>query len=224
MIIASRRLSTWAAAILFSSLAAAASAQATPETPLQKQLSRLDLNIGAIGMFTKDTSGPDGLTGAALTDSPGNTVGLLATIRYIKSPLIGIEFNGTYSRFVQTYSGPYISTFPASPLGVQADASEYSLGWVFHGPLVYNFSTFASVGAGTTDFTPTRGGGQGFLPQARATYYYNVGLERPVTEHIGLRVSFRQAFYLAPDFETNYIRNLQHTYSTEPAVGFVLHY
>ena len=61
------------------------------------------------------------------------------------------------------------------------------------------------------------------MTQARATYYYNVGLENEfLSPHFGLRASFRQAFYLAPDFETNYLRNYQHTFTTEPTVGFYL--
>jgi hypothetical protein len=45
-----------------------------------------------------------------------------------------------------------------------------------------------------------------------------------INPHFGLRASFRQAFFLAPDFQTNYFRILKHTYTTEPTIGFYLHF
>jgi hypothetical protein len=248
MIIAPRRRSTWAAILFFASLTAAAAAQA-PVTGLDKQLDRINLVISGSGALNHATSGANPLNqtttdssgnkiGCGLLpnpqpcettyDKPGNTVGALIDIQYIKSPLIGLEFNVDYSRYVQNFT--YYPLSPGSaptqtPLGIQNDAVEYTLGWVFHTPKVFGIGTFASAGAGATDFVPTRGGGYQNLPQARATYYYNVGFEQQVlSPHFGLRASFRQAFFLAPDFEINYLRVLKHTSTVEPTIGFYLHF
>jgi hypothetical protein len=227
MIIAPRSRSFWAAILSFASFTAVAAAQA-PLTGLDKQLDRINLVISGSGILNRNTSGPNALNQTITTDAPGNTVGALIDIQYIKSPLVGLEVNVNYSRYVQNFT--YYLLNPganATPyvLGVQNDAIEYTIGWVFHTPKVFGIGTFASAGAGATDFVPTKGGGDGYLPQARATYYYNVGLEQQVfNPHFGLRASFRQAFFLAPDFETNYFRDLKHTYTTEPTVGFYLHF
>jgi hypothetical protein len=209
MIIALRSLCTWAG--------------------LDKQLDRIELGVNGVGIITSSTSGPERLDGNNLTDKPGNTVGALVNIRYVKSPLVGLEFNVNYSRYVQNYT--YSSNLPAgggtTPEvdDIQADAVEYTLGWIFHTPKVLGISTFASAGAGSTDFVPTRGGGLNYKPQARFTWYYNAGVEqRVINPHFGVRAGFRQAFFLAPDFETNYLSNLKRTHNTEPYAGFYLHF
>jgi hypothetical protein len=226
MIIVLRRLRTWAAVSSFACIAAVATAQ-NPVTGLDKQLDRIDLGISGVGILTKTTSGPNKLDGYTLTDTPGNTVGVLVNIRYIKSPLVGLEFNFNHSRYVQNFSGTQVVAAGPQPyvLDIQADAVEYTFGWVFHGPKVLGIGTFASAGAGSTDFVPTRGGGLGYLPQARATYYYSVGVEQKVlSPHFGLRASIRQAFFLAPDFETNFLTDHGHTSAIEPTAGFYLHF
>jgi hypothetical protein len=222
--IALRRLSTWGALLSFAGIVAVASAQA-PVTELDRQLDRVTLGINGMGVFTKSTSGPDHTFNQNVTDTPGNTAGALIELRYIKSPLVGLEFNFTYARYLQTYTGPHIQTFAEYPLGIQANASEYSLGWVFHTPKVLGIGTFVSAGGGSTAFKPTKGGGQNVTEQARATFYYNAGFEQQViSPHFGLRASIRQAFYLAPDFQQNYLTNLQRTYTVEPTAGFYLHF
>ena len=222
MIIALRRLFACGAIL---SLATIAAAQATPVTALDKQLDRLDLGIGAIGVITKSTAGPYDRLGTELTDTPSSTVGALITLRYTKSPLIGLELNYTYARFTQEFVGTNIGAGGTPTLGLQANMSEYTLGWVFHTPKVFGIGTFASAGAGTTAFKPSKNGGEGFQEQARMTYYYNVGVEQQVfSPRLGVRASFRQAFYNAPDFETNYLRNHQRTITSEPAIGIYLHF
>ena len=231
MIIALRRLCTWAAILSLASLAAVATAQTTPITPLDKQLSRIDLGVAAIGVITKDTTGPQVTTPSTpITDNPSGTVGALVTLRYIKSPLVGLEFNYSYARFAQDYT--YDQQTPGTPLPgtstlleIQANATEYTFGWVFHTPKVFGIGTFASAGAGTTAFRPSKNGGDNVTEQARATYYYNVGVEQSIlSPKFGFRASFRQAFYLAPDFQQTYLRNGQRTITTEPSVGFYLHF
>jgi hypothetical protein len=226
MMIALRRLRTWGAFLTFAGMTGVAAAQVS-ETPLTKQLNRIDLGVSAIGVITGSTSGPDALRGNNVHDSPSNTVGALVNLRYIKSPLVGVEFNYTYSRFTHNYSGNVPNPGASSPLnlGIQANMSEYTLGYVVHTPHIFGLGTFASGGAGTTAFRPSKNGGEGFQTQARLTYYYNVGVEQQIfIPSFGFRASFRQAFYKAPDFETNYLNNGKRTITTEPSIGFYLHF
>ena len=55
-------------------------------------------------------------------------------------------------------------------------------------------------------------------------YFYEAGAEAPFNEHFGARVQFRQLFFIAPDFGQNYLTNVQHTSTIEPAFGFYLHF
>lgn len=186
------------------------------ETPLHKQLSRIDFGISADGVFTKQVTGPvlpSAVAGGSVSDSGSNTVGALVNLRYIAKPYFGLEFNFGYARYTQDFS--------RSPFGVQNNADEYTFGYIVTPPrTVFGLQTFASAGLGTTKFQPTRGGGQGLNAQARATYYYSLGLQKDLFPHLGARVGFRQTFYLAPDFGQNYLTIKQHTFTSEPTIGF----
>lgn len=214
-----RQSSRWTLLFCLSSglFASAASAQVTAT---QRQLGRLDLSVNGVGEFTKSVQGTN-YQGVAVTQDASNTLGALVTLRYTKSPLLGAEFNYGYARYTENYtSNPtYISG------GAQTKASEYTLGYVAHGPSLLGLQSFASAGLGTIAFTPTPFGGQGLPERARLTYYYAIGLEEPVfTSHFGIRAQFRQVFFKAPDFDQNYLTINKRTFTSEPGIGFYLHF
>jgi hypothetical protein len=212
--------------LLLAAIGSTAKAQTTtPETPLDRQLARTDLGVIGVGVFNKSSSGFAVVNGVADTPvhlSPGNTAGAVVTLRYIVSPLIGFEGNYGYARYVETFT-PF-GSLPS--IGVQQNASEYTLGYVAHTRKQYfGGSPFASVGLGTMVFRPTPGGGEALPEQARAVYYFSVGAEKTVlSPHFGVRAQYRQLFFLAPDFETNYLTIKQHTSTYEPGFGFFLRF
>lgn len=186
-------------------------------TTLDRQLHRLDLGVTGVGEFTSNVTGTNYLH-ETISQRPSSTLGALVTIRYTKSPLVGLEFNYGYARFTQNYSQHVIG-------GAQTNATEYTLGYVAHAPEFFGVKPFASVGAGTIAFRPTPFGGQGLPTQGRLTYYYDLGAETQViSPHFGLRLQFRELFYLAPDFGQNYLTINQHTTTSQPGVGFYLRY
>lgn len=194
-----------------------AHAQTEPVSLISRQLSRVDIGVSGAGEFTNTVTGTNYL-GTQLTQKPSKTVGALVTIRYTKSPLIGFEFNYGYARYTQNFSA-YING------GAQANASEYTLGYVAHTPRVLGLQTFVSAGLGSMAFRGTPRGGQGVPPQARAAYYYDAGVEAPILDsHFGIRAQFRQVFFLAPDFGQNYLTIKQRQITTEPAIGFYVHF
>jgi|UPI00047C5D9B opacity protein-like surface antigen len=235
MSIVSRPLRVWSLVFcLFAALgASSASAQATGGNPtLDKHLSRIDLGISGIGSLTKDVSGINNL-GVKIDQVPSSTLGALVTVRYTKSPYMGLEFNYTYARYTQKFRcNTGTQNFPCTPGadiyfpgGVQNNASEYSFGYVIHPPHeFFGAKPFISLGAGTTAFRPTTRGGQGLHSRARMTYFYAAGLEKELTPHFALRAQFRQAFFKAPDFGENLLTIQQHTWTIEPGVGFVIHF
>ena len=214
-----------ATAVLASAFGTASAQQDTPQTLLDRQLSRMDFAISGAGMFNRNVSGPIIPTGApnagtTLLQSPSNTVGALVTIRYIVKPLVGFEFNYGYARYTENYS------YPPPTLGVQTRANEYTVGYVFTPDhKFFGFQPFVSAGLGSTGFKPTPHGGESLPEQARATYYYSAGIQQEYfSSHFGLRASFRQLFFLAPDFLQNYYDIKKQTITSEPTVGFYLRY
>lgn len=198
-----------------------AHAQLAQASFLDRQLDRTDVAVSAMTDITKGVSGTNGL-GDSVTQNASTTVGALVQLRYTKSPLLGVEFNYSYSRYTENYSGEPFGTTTTTgvPFGVQTNASEYSLGYVAHLPTFLGVQPFAAVGAGATAFKPTPGGGQGLTERARATYYYTVGVDDQLTRFFGVRAQFRQGFFKAPDFGQNYLNVNQQTINTEPSIGF----
>ncbi|WP_260704690.1 outer membrane beta-barrel protein [Edaphobacter flagellatus] len=215
---------------LFASLVApAVHAQATTgNSTLDRHLSRLDLGISGFGAITKSVSGINERDHLKVDQNASTTVGALVTIRYTKSPWLGGEFNYGYARYTENFTNATNASIPNQYItgGVQTNANEYSLGYVAHPPrLLLSAHPFIAVGAGSTAFRPTTGGGQKLPEQARMTYYYAVGAEQNVfNDHFGLRIQLRQTFFKAPDFQANYLRIQQQTWTIEPAAGFFLRF
>jgi hypothetical protein len=212
--------------LLLTAAGSTAQAQTISTNPaLDKQLSRIDLGILGVGVFNKSSSGVATVNGhpnTAVNLSPGNTAGAVVSLRYTVSPFVGFEFNYGYARYTDTFT-----PFGSQPSGgVQQNASEYSFGYVVHTRKPhFGLTPFASGGAGTTVFRPTPGGGLALPEQARATYYVSVGAETTVlSPHFGIRAQYRQVFFKAPDFLTNYLTIQQRTTTYEPGIGFFLRF
>lgn len=210
--------------VVFAAVLAPALSNAFSQTTLlRRQLDRVDIGVGGVGILTKNVSGSD-YQNVPVALNPSTTAGALVQVRYTKSPLIGLEFNYTYGRFTQDFIGPRFATGAGANgvFGVQNDMSEYSIGYVAHLPTFLGVQPFAVVGAGATAFKPTPLGGQSLPERARASYFYELGVDDEVTKHFGFRAQFRQSFYKAPDFGQNYLTINQQTFTTEPSIGFYL--
>jgi hypothetical protein len=200
-------------------------AQTSQNPALDRQLSRIDLGVSVAGVFNQSSKGVATVNGQPNTPvslSPGNTGGAVVTLRYVVSPLIGFEGNYGYARYTDTFT-----PFGAQPNGgVQQNASEYTFGYVAHTRKQYfGVNPFASAGAGSMVFRPTPGGGLALPEQARAAYYFSVGAETTVlSPHFGIRAQYRQVFFKAPDFLTNYLTIQQRTTTYEPGFGFFLRF
>lgn len=229
MTIANRRLITLGALLLTlvaSSLSASAQATTAPSS-FEKFIGHIDLGVSGMGQFTNTTSGLNYLHQQVALE-PSNTLGALVEIRYIASPRIGVVYNYTYARYVDNY---VITNTSASPintsgqiLGVQTRVNEYTLGYVGHFGDLFGLQPFISAGGGVLAFRPTPGGGLGLPGESRGMYYGAVGVEKLVTEHFGIRAQYRQIFFGAPDFNTNYLANGARSYTVEPSAGFYIHF
>ena len=199
-----------------------------PVTALNRQLARIDFGVSGVGEFTSNTAGLTYLP-QAVSLRPSTTLGALVTLRYVKSPLIGGEFNYGYARYTENYTTTNTAGSPnnasESKLGVQANISEYTFGYIAHAPRFFGVQPFGGAGGGVIAFRPTRGGGLGLTTQGGGAFYYTLGAENLVFgSHFGIRAQFRQLFFAAPDFKANYFRTNQRTITTEPAIGFFLRF
>ncbi len=219
--------------LLLTAAGSTAKAQTSQNPELDRQLSRIDLGIVAVGVFNTESNGtalvatnpgtsPSGTVPTHVNLSPGQTAGAVVTLRYIAKPFVGFEGNYGYARYTDTFT-PFGAQANA---GVQQNATEYTLGYVVHARKQYfGLTPFASAGLGTIAFRPTPGGGLALPKQARAAYYFSIGAETTVfSPHFGVRVLYRQVFFKAPDFETNYLTIQQHTSTYEPGFGFFLRF
>jgi opacity protein-like surface antigen len=207
-----------------------ANPEATPITPLQKQLDRIDFAVTAAGTISTTVSGLEqrdiNTSHSLLKIHPSTSVGELITLRYTAKPYVGFEFNFGNARTTQNY----VWTPPPSQNllfnNAQTGVRELTLGYVAHlkfHPL--GITPYVGAGGGTIHFKPTTYGGQGLPQQYRAVYYYSVGLEDNFPDsHFGMRVGFRQLIYLAPDFLQNYLTITRRVSTYEPTVGFFVRF
>lgn len=224
------------AAALFASTLGVAHAQTTaPPNGFQKQMERLDLSVSGVGIYNNTVTGTvvtylaADNQGQSITERGSNTLGALISIHYIAKPYVGLEFNYSYARYDEDFTGPGIANYFVPPSGpefqVQSKVNEYTFGYLITPPhLVLGWQPFISAGAGPQGFKPTPLGGQELPEKARMTYYYSLGLQKNYGQHLGLRVGFRELFFLAPDFGQNYLTILQHATTMEPMAGFYLRY
>jgi len=204
--------------------------EATPLTPFQKQMERIDMAFGAAGSLSSSVSGTEqrdaGSTHNVLSISPSSTVGELFTLRYTVKPLLGYEFNFGSSRTTQnyTFTPPLASSLLRS---AQTANRELTLGYVAHTPKLFGVQPYLGAGGGTIRFKPTQYGGEGLPFQYRAAYYYSFGIEDNFTgsaSHFGVRLGFRQLIYLAPDFQQNYLTITRRTRTSEPNFSFFVRF
>lgn len=198
-----------------------ASLSALAQTKAERQFSYLDLGVQAVGQFTKTVSGPVVLPaydqGQLVSESASNTVGALVTIRYSPRPYLGAELNASFVR--------YSENFNVAPVTIQTSADEYTVGYLVTPPYtIFGVKPYASAGGGIIRFGPTAGGGQEAPAEGVPAVYYNLGIQHDLLAHLGVRLGFRQVFFTAPDFYQNYLTIDKRTVTSEPMIGFYLHY
>ena len=197
---------------------------ATPATPLERQIHKMDLALTGVGEYNTTVHGPvvSGLLasdqGQVVTQFGSNTFGALATLRYVARPYFGLEFNYGYARYTENYT--------VAPYQIQTKVNEYTIGYVATPPHpILGLQPYVGAGAGSIAFKPTAKGGEGAPEKARAAYYYTLGVQKDFDNgHLGLRAGFRELFFLDPDFGQNYLTILKHANTYEPQAGFYLRY
>lgn len=200
---------------------------AAPQTRLDKFASHFDLAASGIGEFDTSVSGRvmNSVSPSTQTLSQQQyrvVAGAMGTLRAQRSPWVGGEFNYRWAKYTYTFN----FTDPSLNFYTQNTANEFTLGYIAHpNRELLGLKPFLGAGAGTVEFKPSRSSGSGLPVQARAAYYYTVGGDKPIYgDTFGLRVGFRQVFYLAPDFGQNYLLIKKEAISSEPTLGLYVHF
>jgi len=186
-----------------------------------RTMSHVDLGLSAPIEYTQTTSGSYGPY-VVNNQQVSTASGVLAALRYTRSPLVGFEMNFKFTRFAQNYTYTPYSVITPQTLGVATTNKEISWGYVAHMPHSFHGVTpYGSAGLGTFELKPTANGGEGLQRQFRALYYWGLGADAPILDsHFGLRFQVRQLFYKAPDFGQNYLTSGARTTTFEPCIGF----
>jgi opacity protein-like surface antigen len=174
--------------------------------------------LGAAAAFQKQ------VTGSGVTLNATNNVGVLASVRWHFSPLVGIELNYGRVANAQTYTAPpYI-------FRLQNVTGEYSGAAVITPWHREKYEAFVLGGLGALSFYPKTIYVNGisntlYLPREnKIAVLYGGGVDYKVYPHVALRLQYRGLVYKAQDYKYSRIFTGSTAHVAEPSVGVVLRF
>jgi len=167
--------------------------------------------------FIGSTSG-NGTTQSA-TESDGGSI----EVRHMFRPLAGVGLSYALNPDNQTLSpqSGQCGIFCSNPTTkVSAKASEVAIVWV--GTFkAGNLRPFVDAGLGAFIVAPSPAANPALETDtiARPAYVAGAGVDWGISPRVGLRLQYRDSFYLAPDLIPNYPQTGRYTQTGEPMVG-----
>jgi opacity protein-like surface antigen len=173
-------------------------------------------DIGASGYYALTSSS----SGAGLTQTPTNAVGGTFELRYIASPLVGLEMTFAFNPADQAYApktGACGLTCQNPATKISGDAIVASLDYIVS-KKIGNLRPFAVGGLGVYVAIPgaTPYGNNTSL---RGAYTFGGGVDYDLGSHLGIRGQFRDILYKAPNTSAIYPATGGFTQSLEPMGG-----
>lgn len=195
--------------------------------------------IGVMGSINSSS------TGNGTTQDAPNFGGGFLQVRYLASPLLGIEGSWSAVKASQSYDTitpvaiPQFtcSTAPCAltpqPVEIPSYANEVTADWI-PSMRMGHLRPFAVLGAGllinaprngqvTVTLTSPQGPPVTNIFSLSATtepvYVYGGGLDWAMLPHVGLRFQFRGNFYKAPDLSSVYASTDTYTHNAQPMIG-----
>lgn len=180
----------------------------TPSAPEQAQQS-LRYN-GALSGFAQITGATNG---NSIREDTSESLGGLASFRQPYRPWLGYEVNYGFTRFSEFY-GKGVTT-------VQDNVHEFSAAYLaqFPTPVFFRLEPFATAGFGVMLFSPVQGAKVGVSTQLLPAFVYSIGVDRAITERLGIRVQFRGLHYKTPNFNQLRLDTYRLRTTMEPTVG-----
>jgi hypothetical protein len=168
----------------------------------------------AVSAFAQDTNR---VNGNSLRNGTTSSGGPMLTYRQTPRWWFGYEVNYGFTRYTDAY---FFNTYR-----VKHDSNELSLAYLVDYPVYKGLKIFGTLGVGIMSLRPTQfGGAIAVVPASLPTqtvplFVDSIGVEKPVTSRIGIRVQFRGDTYKDPDFKQPILDTYHLRASFEPAVG-----
>jgi opacity protein-like surface antigen len=153
-----------------------------------------DVTVAATGSFGRSVSG-DGVT-----QSSGESPGVLFTYRYFVTDRQGLELNYGLSRVNEQFAK---GTSSGTGVGVSSNVNEANLSYVVRFRAGHRLQPFLSAGVGALVISPVNGftvNGASGTTFATPDFVYSGGVEITLGRRMGLRLGYRGHLFQAPDF------------------------
>jgi opacity protein-like surface antigen len=155
--------------------------------------------------------------GNSLRDGTTSSGGGMISFRQSPRWWAGYEATYGYTQYSDTYFfGEY---------AVKHSTNELSLAYLLKSPSYGGYHVFGSIGAGLISLAPIQSAGQvTFFTGTPATqtlplFVLSVGVEKRLTDRIGVRVQYRDDVYKSPDFKLAAIDTRRLRSTNEPCLG-----
>jgi opacity protein-like surface antigen len=179
------------------------------------QESRQDVSVSASDLITPNVHG-----NTPVQSVTSNTIGLLASYRFMLTPRSALEANYTFAQNTNYFQANGIPTF----VPIHTMQQEFSAAYVYS--LNYRrYSPFAELGPGAMFFSPIKDYGTGNLDAKRNVNIgalFGAGLAYEVSPSFDIRAEYRGFFIKAPTFG-QYTTN-RYTVIMTPSLGVAYHF
>lgn len=186
------------------------------KTQTRAAASESQTDIGFSGYEAMNANSTGNGTAQTTTNNPGG----MFELRHISRPLIGYEFTYSYNPETETFApetgacGLHCQN-PTTKLS--SKVSEVTLDWVFS-KQYGNLRPFAVGGLGFFITSPDNST-YGINTVVRPVYAAGGGVDYAFSQHLGVRVQFRDNFYKAPNLSTLFSPTGLFTHTAEPMGG-----
>jgi outer membrane immunogenic protein len=181
------------------------------------QESRQDVSISAMGLFAPEVHGN------AVQLNTTNTLGFLASYRFMLTPRSAVELNYSFAQF----SEKYVTSF-APNVRIHTRSQEMSGAYVYNMNFK-NFNPFVEAGPGAIIFTPIIDAGTNQKDTRQNTNIgalFGGGVAYEISPSFDIRAAYRGFLVKTPDFSLpgNILRTNRYEVISMPVIGIAYHF
>lgn len=154
--------------------------------------------------------------GNNIREDTNQSYGGLVSLRQPYRPWLGWEVNYGLTSFPEFYRKGVVT--------VHDMVHEITAAYLLQSPPVMGFSPFLSLGTGMMIFSPRSATSVPGNPvpnssQVLPAFLFTIGLNKPISERLGVRLQFRALHYKTPSFNDPLLDSKTLRTTVEPALG-----
>jgi hypothetical protein len=179
---------------------------------------RNDVTVSATGSFQRTVSGN------GISQSSGESPGVLFTYRYFLTNRQALELNYGFSRVNEQFAG---GTASGTGVSVSSNVSEANLSYVARFGVRHRLRPFLSAGVGALIISPVNSltvNGVSGTAFATPDFVYSGGVELTLGRHTAFRLGYRGHLFQTPDFGVAALATGAVGHIAEPFGGFAFHF